>query len=168
MDRNLVAVYKMFVYEDGQVELISQPLYVFENQEMPARITTINVSERIRQIMNVIDYVFHEIKYGDLWSSLNETLVGKQVSSAYKKIAGKNSIAEQTVADKCGRQLGLTKSEFVRLMFDYLTATYMYNRDYSKTDLYRVITQNVSNAADDLRYINMCFEQWKDQKREEL
>lgn len=168
MESTITAVYKMVVYENGKVELIPQPIeYVFDKLDIPFNVTTMNISERIRQIMSVIAYVHQEVSTRNYWGSLNTTIVSKLVSAAYKKIAGENSIAEQTVADKCGRQLGLTKSGFVELLLHYFIAS-MQSSDYLQTNLYKVLSKNVANAADDLKYINERFEQLKDCKKEEL
>ncbi len=148
--KEVKAVYKLIVYENGELELKLMPTdYIFDD------LRNSKISEKIQQIIAVIK----EVKKSIANISLEETNIlnfKKIVTADIKKVASQFQVTEQTVLDKTTRQLGITKDDFVSLLFDFFKNGYDVST-YSNSNLYKKLMQNVSCKNFDKTYIKESF-----------
>ena len=101
----VVAVYKMFLYNRGKVEL--KPVTL--NNGM---VDTQGASSSIRQIVKVLEHVA---------TSNSDSGIRRKVSEAINAVAEDEGITMSSVHAKVGRKLGLSMEEFKDQVETYFT-----------------------------------------------
>lgn len=150
MDKTIIGVYRQIIYSDGSIDIDPMPTkYIFDSVEedviideyLPAD-NELKVSERIKQIMQVLT----EINNTSNIQNISPFEFKNKVSLAIKIVAGKLHVTESTVVDKISRQLNISKSDFVMLVYDFYTN--INKSDYHNSNLYKTISSKFT-ARDD-------------------
>lgn len=147
--KKITAVYKMIVYEDGQIDLEPMPVdYIFDTLEgWDFLAPKLKVSERVKQIMAILDET-NDLIHKNAIDLSNPQLFKKTVTLAIKNVASQLQITEQTVQDKATRQLGgISKDQFVTLVFDFFNGGYSDTTLYV-SDLYQQLIKHLSGEHD--------------------
>ena len=158
--KTITAVYKMIVYDDGDVEMKPMPLdYIFDSlDDWNTPIVVGKVSGKVSQIMSVLSEV-NDLLHDEStpFSLTNDISTYRQmINIAIKNIAYQLEVTEQTVADKLTRGLGINKQCFIELVCDFFEKIYTAT-SYKTSDLYKTIKENISDKKYDLQYVDDVF-----------
>ena len=165
-EKKIIAVYRQIIYADGTLDTTRMPIeYIFDRVDMGnvsfetndnSLIPNPKLSERIKQIMAVLDEI-SKYNINSAFAKLSPFEFKKLVSKCIKTISHNFKVSEPTVVDKISRQLSITKSDFVMLVYNFYKED---NKDYKQTDLYVTISKKFT-ATDDEEYANNIFDTLK-------
>ncbi|MEG0178183.1 MAG: hypothetical protein RR654_01395 [Oscillospiraceae bacterium] len=147
--KTITAVYKMVVYNDGDIEIKPMPLdSTFDNlEDWTTPSVAVKVSEKIRQIMSVLNEVSALINNEREPFSNDIATYRHIINIAIKNVAYKGGVTQQTVADKLTRGLKMNKQCFIELVCDFFKNQYTI-KDYRTSELYKRIRENLSKKQD--------------------